>query len=108
MQRKEEATDDDIGRWRGRIDDLDRSILTHLNERARCSLAIGEIKRRLRRPVYDPEREADCVRNVLEANRGPLEDAAIRRLFERIIDESRRLERLATGGAPSHDRSEEG
>ena len=30
---------------------------------------------------------------TLKANPGPLDDAAIRRLFERIIDEARSLER---------------
>ncbi len=35
------------------------------------------------------------VAHVVAANRGPLEAAAIQRLFERIIDESRRLERTA-------------
>jgi chorismate mutase len=32
------------------------------------------------------------------ANPGPLEDNAIVRLFERVIDESRRLERIRTKG----------
>lgn len=98
---------DAMGRWRTMIDALDRAILDRLNERARCSLAIGEIKKRLGMPVYDPRREAECVRNVLEANAGPLEDPAIRRLFERIIDESRRLERIATDRTPP-DGPEEG
>ncbi len=83
---------------RRRIDDLDRRLLELLNERARCALWIGEIKRRMGRAVYDPGREAEVVRRAAEGNGGPLEDEAVRRLFERILDESRRLER--TAGAP--------
>jgi chorismate mutase len=32
---------------------------------------------------------------VRQANTGPLDDTALMRLFERIIDEARRLERMA-------------
>ena len=38
--------------------------------------------------------------HVQEINRGPLDDGAVRRLFERIIDEARRLERIAEGEPP--------
>ena len=47
-------------------------------------------------PVYQPEREEEVFTRIVEANRGPLDDGAIRRLFERIIDEARRLERLVS------------
>jgi chorismate mutase len=84
------------------IDGLDLEILELLNRRASCALDIGVAKRRQGRSIYDAEREASIVRRVLESNRGPLEAAAIRRLFERILDESRRLERLANeGGDPA-------
>jgi chorismate mutase len=88
---------DEIDRWRLRIDDLDRRILDLLNERFRCALAIGAAKRRLGLQIYDPDREATIVRQVIEANGGPLRADAVRRLFERILDESRRLERVASG-----------
>ena len=62
------------------------------------ALRIGEIKKELGIPVYDPEREKRIFEAMTEANPGPLEDDAITRLFERVIDESRRLERLRTKG----------
>lgn len=86
---------DEVDRHRKRIDQLDREILRLLNERSRLALAIGRIKRLRGIPIYDPQREASIVRSALEANEGPLEEAAIRRLFERILDESRRMERTA-------------
>lgn len=91
---------DEIARLRQRIDDLDLTLVTLLNERASCALAIGHEKDRLGLPVYQPAREADVLHRIREANRGPLDDAAVTRLFERIIDEARRLERQAAARAP--------
>jgi len=45
--------------------------------------------------IYQPEREAEVLKNVQGVNRGPLDQPAIKRLFERIIDEARHLERIA-------------
>jgi len=83
----------EMAKWRGLIDTLDQKILKLLNERAGYALKIGEIKRRYTMPVYCPGREKQVLSNVAEENAGPLNDAAIKRLYERIIDESRRLER---------------
>jgi len=82
-----------IDDWRARIDAVDLKILELLNERARYSLEIGKIKHRMNLPVYAPERERAIYERVELANPGPLTCAAVRRLFERIIDESRRLEK---------------
>ena len=91
-------TDDEIDRLREKIDDLDIRIRGLLNERADYALAIGTLKRQTGSRVYDPAREATIIRRVLEENSGPLKDDALRRLFERILDESRRLERTAVEG----------
>ena len=80
---------------RKRIDLLDESLVRLLNARAACALEIGRVKRAMGVPIYQPEREAEVLKNVQAANTGPLEEAAIKRLFERIIDEARRLERIA-------------
>lgn len=82
----------DIDDWRARIDAVDLKILDLLNERANYSLEIGEIKQRLHLPIYMPEREKQIYARLEQINGGPLSNAAVRRLFERIIDESRRLE----------------
>jgi chorismate mutase len=85
----------DLEGWRRRIDEIDQQILKLLNERSRCAVEIGHIKKTLKLPAWHPEREMQILRNVVKANAGPLDDAAIRRLFERIIDEARSLERHA-------------
>src|SRR5690625_7711025 len=79
--------------WRRRIDEIDRTVLQLLNERAACANEIGAIKNRLGLPIYVPSREEDVLNNVSNANEGPLPREAVRRLFERIIDETRSLER---------------
>lgn len=89
----ENPTEEDLTPLRDRIDAFDRAILILLNERSRCANQIGHLKRLLGLPVYVPSREEEVLRNVISANKGPLPHTAVRRLFERIIDETRSLER---------------
>ena len=86
-----------IEELRGRIDAIDEQLVRLLNARAECALAIGDEKKALDLAVYQPSREADVLQHVEQINTGPLDNGAIRRLFERIIDEARRLERLGHG-----------
>lgn len=79
---------------RKRIDLLDDVLLRIFNERARLALEIGHIKKVLGLPVFDPAREKRIFARMKGDNPGPLEDGAIVRLFERVVDESRRLERI--------------
>lgn len=79
---------------RERIDALDDQIVALLNERAACALEIGEIKRTVGMAIYQPGREKDVLEHVRRVNAGPLDGEAVMRLFERIIDEARRLERV--------------
>ena len=83
----------DLGGWRKRIDEIDQQLVKLLNERSKCAVEIGHLKKKLRMRAWQPEREAEILRNLVKSNRGPLDDSAIRRLFERIIDEARALER---------------
>ena len=85
----------DIEDWRKRIDRIDEQLMQLLNSRSACAVEIGRIKRALGLPIYSPEREAQILERVARENPGPLDPMAVRRVFERIIDESRRLERLA-------------
>ena len=84
-----------IEQLRRRIDELDEQIVKLLNARAECALAVGAEKKAGGIELYQPQRETEVLLHVQRVNRGPLDDAAVKRLFERIIDEARRLERLA-------------
>jgi len=86
-----------IDEIRAEIDRLDNELLRIFNQRADFALKIGEIKKGLEIPVYDPAREKNIFLRMKAENPGPLDNEAIVRLFERVIDESRRLERIMTG-----------
>lgn len=85
-----------IDQIRDEIDRLDTTLLQIFNERAELALRIGRIKKTMNLPVYDPRREKAIFERMQRENNGPLDDGAIVRLFERVIDESRRLERIMT------------
>jgi chorismate mutase len=85
-----------IDELRLRIDQLDERLVELLNERAHCALEIGKLKHKLGLEVYQPDREAEVLRHVRSHGKqtgSPLEGDAIVRVFERIIDEARRIER---------------
>jgi chorismate mutase len=85
-----------IDQLRQKIDELDERLVELLNERASCALRIGEIKQTLGLEIYQPDRESQVLGHVRRhgvAIKGPLSQDALTRLFERIIDEARRLER---------------
>ena len=94
--RSARAAADSLEELRRRIDAIDQTLVRLLNERAGHAIALGKIKKARGLAIYQPVREQEVLANVQSGNGGPLEDAALRRLFERIIDESRRIERLGT------------
>jgi len=84
----------DLETWRKKIDDIDVQLVRLLNDRTQCALEIGKLKIALGLDAYSPEREVEVMKNVTSLNRGPLSSAALRRLFERIVDEARSVERV--------------
>ena len=83
----------DIDKLREQIDDLDLKLLYLLNQRAEAVISLAEIKHAQGKKLFDPKREKDIFVRLTEKNPGPLPPDAVVRLFERIIDESRRIER---------------
>jgi chorismate mutase len=80
--------------FRDQIDDLDRKILELLNQRTRIVEEIGRVKHTLNLPIYEPRREDEVFENVTNHNLGPLTPDGVKRVFERIIDEMRNVQRL--------------
>jgi chorismate mutase-like protein len=81
------------------IDRVDEVLVRLLNERARCVCEIGRLKKESGVEIYQPDREKDVLNHVRAvASEGPLGPDAMARLFERIIDEARRLERRVVHG----------
>jgi len=90
----------DIEDWRKKIDDVDRRLVALLSERARAAVAIGKLKRNTSMPIYEPDRERVVFENVQAANQGPLEGRDLVRIYERIIDVMRNIQKEeAVGGA---------
>ena len=95
---------DALEEWRKKIDAVDAQLVKLLNDRAHYAEEIGKIKLTLGLGAYTPEREEEIMRNVTGVNGGPLSAQAVRRLFERIIDESRAVERTAMSKQKSSSR----
>jgi|SRR3989442_14502927 len=91
--------------FRVQIDDLDRRILTLLNERTRIVQQIGRVKQKARLPIYEPRREDQVFENVTQNNSGPLTPEAVKRIFERIIDEMRGIQRAQMESGAEGDAS---
>ncbi len=79
---------------REQIDGLDRQIQTLISERARCAQQVGTIKQAAGATgnFYRPEREAQVLRRVIEANQGPLSSEEMARLFREIMSACLALE----------------
>ena len=74
-------------------------IVELLNERTSVVQEIGRIKSSAQLPVYEPRREDQVFANITSNNQGPLSDDALRRIFERIIDEMRKVQKDRMGQA---------
>src|SRR5690349_7387826 len=83
-----------LAEYRKEIDAIDIRILQLLNERTKIVEQIGAIKRELVMPIYEPGREEQVLTNVSDHNQGPLPPDAIRRIFERVMDEMRNIQKL--------------
>jgi chorismate mutase-like protein len=91
----------DIEDWRKKIDELDRKLVALLSERARAAVEIGKLKRDTSLPIYEPDRERTVFTNVQEANPGPLPGRDLVRIYERIIDVMRNIQKQEIAPQPS-------
>lgn len=96
----QEETDAGLDRCREQIDVLDRQISALLNERARVVEVIGSLKQEAQMKVYEPKREDAVYQNITAYNTGPLKADALKRIYERIMDEMRTLQRDRMANRP--------
>jgi chorismate mutase len=101
-----EPKPEDLTRCRVQIDALDVELLELLNRRTAIVEEIGRIKETLAMGIYEPKREEQVFANVLSHNQGPLQPEAVKRIFERIIDEMRTVQKVnmrsAEGSTPGN------
>ncbi len=81
---------DELKKLRASIDALDQQMLELVNRRAAHAHSIGQLKNGI---VYRPEREAQILRRIKEANPGPLSDETVTRLFREIMSACLALEK---------------
>ena len=83
----------DIVDWRKKIDELDRRLVEMLNQRAQAAHEIGKLKRNVGMPIYEPDREQAVFGNFRKLNQGPLPDRDLLRIYERIMDVMRQIQK---------------
>ena len=83
----------DIEDWRKKIDELDQKLVELISQRARAAVEIGKLKRNTSMPIYEPDRERIVFENVQAVNRGPLAGRDLVRIYERIIDVMRNVQK---------------
>jgi chorismate mutase len=82
-----------LARCRERIDAIDQRLVELLNERTSIVEEIGSVKRDAKLAIYEPRRESEVFDNITSHNHGPLTADGVKRIFERIIDEMRRVQK---------------
>src|SRR5205085_7372410 len=82
----------DIADWRRQIDEIDRKLVDLISQRARAAHEIGKLKRGVGMPIYEPDRERAVFENARRANKGPLPDRDLQRIYERIMDVMRHIQ----------------
>jgi chorismate mutase len=83
----------DISDWRDKIDDLDRKLAALLNERAAAVVEIGRLKRKLGMAIYEPNRERQVLENVQSSSKGPLVEGDLIKIYERLLDAMRNIQK---------------
>jgi chorismate mutase-like protein len=86
------TVDRELEALRRQIDAVDEKILELVAQRVELVLRVGELKRMSGAAIYDPERERRVLERLAHQAVPPLDRETVQRVFERLIDESRRLE----------------
>ncbi len=84
---------DELQNLRAEIDGIDDALLKLISRRAQLAQTIGRLKQG---SVYRPEREAQVLRRIKDANPGPLSRETAARLFREIMSACLALEKPLT------------
>lgn len=79
---------------RTNIDKVDLQILDLVNKRASLAAEIGRVKSDHGAEIFTPAREEEVFQNVLQANKGPLDEATIRAVFREVMSGARALQKV--------------
>ncbi len=82
-----------LSKLREEVDILDEDLARLLSKRTYFSVTIGRIKRALNMPTYSPKREREISKRINKFAEKPLTNSALQRIYERILDESRAIQK---------------
>ncbi|MDB5843281.1 MAG: chorismate mutase / prephenate dehydratase [Polaromonas sp.] len=77
---------------RVQIDALDKQLLTLLNQRALVAEQVGEVKKREGTPFFRPDRVAQVIEKIQQANQGPLKNEHVAAVWREIMSACLALE----------------
>lgn len=83
-----------LERLRSEVDGLDKQILNLLYRRTINSILIGRIKKSIDLSNYTPGRENEIIKKVKSFSNDPDISLSLQRIYERIIDESRDIQKI--------------
>ena len=86
------STQNRLQELRQQIDPINLQILELLNQRAEIALEIGKVQQELGTSFYDPEREAQMLNALQQANYGPFSNETIKKLFSEIFRATMNIE----------------
>jgi peptidoglycan lytic transglycosylase G len=89
----EEERKEILNKLREEIDSIDKNLVSLISKRTLQSVMIGRVKRSLGMETYNPEREKQISQRIVKYIEEPLRDEALLRIYERILDESRAIQR---------------
>jgi chorismate mutase/prephenate dehydratase len=92
---------DDLQTLRDRIDAIDDRLLELFNQRAQCAIEVAEAKKRDLKEgeqleFFRPDREAQVIQRIKDANPGPLSDKEAGRLIREVMSACLALEQPLT------------
>ena len=82
-----------IEELRKEIDKIDEKLVKYLSRRSLHAILIGRVKRTLNLPTYNPEREKQIAERISKFLESPLSKEGLARIYERIIDEARVIQK---------------
>ncbi len=97
-----------LGELRVKIDDVDRQLISLINQRAKLVVEVGEVKRVGKLPIYAPHREAQLLERILNLNEGPIPNRTLEAIYRELMSGSFALEQplrigyLGPAGTYSH------
>jgi chorismate mutase/prephenate dehydratase len=83
---------DELGSLRVAIDSIDQQMLSLLNQRARVAEKVGELKRKEGSPFFRPDRVAQVIGKIQNANQGPLLNQHVAAIWREIMSACLALE----------------